>query len=227
MRPITTMADYDWIIFDSTGTLMTPDPEPADVYQATGKRLGSSLSLERVRTDLRAAMVRHFFGDTANAPTSDQAEFLRWKRIVADALSDVEGEALEIAFESLWHHFASPETWRVYEDVIPTLDRLKSRGYSIAIASNFDGRLRTVMAGLGIDHCFDQVFVSSDLGWSKPNVRFYDTAAKRLDASDRSRLLMIGDTPRGDVDAAQQAGWDARLLVRDRANALLELTADL
>ncbi|MCA9138210.1 MAG: HAD-IA family hydrolase [Planctomycetales bacterium] len=221
------MAAHDWIVFDSTGTLMTPDPEPAIVYQSTGRRLGSRLTIPQVRDDLKSAMLRHFFGDTANAPTSEQAELLRWRRIVADTLSDLRGEILETAFQSLWHHFASSETWRIYPDVVPTLTRLKSSGYSIAIASNFDGRLRSVMAGSGIQDCVDEVFISSDLGWSKPNTLFYDSAAERLGASDRSRLLMIGDTQRGDVDAARQAGWDARLLVRDRSDALLELTEDL
>ena len=221
------MNAYDWIIFDSTGTLMTPDPEPACIYQATARRLGSRLDVEQIRVNLRAALVRHFFGDTSGQPTDEDAELLRWRRIVADALPDLRGDQLRHAFDSLWNHFASAETWRLYDDVLGTLDRLKSEGYLIAVASNFDARLQSILSGMKIQDRFDDVLISSKLGWSKPNTQFYDAAAIRLCAADRSRLLMIGDTHRGDVLAAQAAGWNARHLVRDHDGALSNLTSDL
>ncbi|MCS7471709.1 HAD family hydrolase [Stieleria sp. ICT_E10.1] len=234
--PITPMNAYDWILFDSTGTLLTPDPEPARAYHAAAVALGSEHSFEAVRQNLKAAMKRHFFGDTVDQPTDEAAERRRWRRIVADTIGDLppdlppgdlDGLAGDGVFGSLWNHFAAADAWRLYEDALPAIERLKSKGYAIAVASNFDLRLRTILEGMGITHYFDAVLISSELGWSKPNTRFYDAAVSRIGITDRSRLLMIGDTKRGDVDAARQAGLDARLLVRDRPDALLRLTNDL
>lgn len=221
------MNPYDWIIFDSTGTLMTPDPEPAVAYHAFGSDSGSRRSVDQIRGDLKAAMRRHFFGETALNPTDESAELVRWKRIVADTLPDIPRDAFEPMFGKLWNHFASSAAWRLYDDVLPTIDRLRKKGYSIGIGSNFDRRLPMVLEGKGVIERFDQVLTSSDLGWSKPNPKFYEVATSRLGAQDRSRLLMIGDTERGDVTAPRESGWHARLLVRDGDGALLNLTNDL
>lgn len=221
------MQDFDWVIFDSTGTLMTPHPEPAVVYHAVAQQLGSAADVSKVRTDLKAAMKRHFFGETAAEPTNEDHEYRRWNRIVTDTLQDLDRDRLDRAFEQLWSHFALPDSWQLYSDVERTVARLRDRGYRTAIASNFDARLIPILSGLGVEPLFDQVLVNSDLGYSKPSTRFYELAAERLNQVDPSRLLMIGDTYAGDVEAARNAGWDARHLVRDDDEALWRLTADL
>ncbi len=222
------MPRYQWIVFDSTGTLMTPDPEPAQVYRDAAARFADPGSIDEVRTRLKAALRRHFFGETATAPTSEAFELQRWRQIVADTLGGgIPRNDFQSAFEALWQHFADAAAWRLFADVTDTLQRLRRQGYSIAVASNFDGRLRPILAGLGLEALVDEVLISSDLGFSKPNPQFYTAAAERLGAGDCRRLLMIGDTYEGDVAAARQSGWDARHLVRDRPDALAELTSDL
>ena len=221
------MSRLQWIVFDSTGTLMTPAPEPAQIYHQTAAKFGSARSVDQVRDDLRAAMRRHFFGDSVDDPTDEGFERERWRRIVADTVPEIDRANFDTAFQSLWQHFAEPSSWHLFGDVTATLRRMRSRGYRIAIASNFDARLRPIVAGLGLDELVDEILISSDLGFSKPSTQFYRMAADRLQASVPESLLMIGDTYRGDVEAAERAGWRARHLVRDRDDALWQLTADL
>ena len=78
-----------------------------------------------------------------------------------------------------------------------------------------------------IESNFDEILISSQLGWSKPNPKFYHASRTQLGSPDPSRVLMIGDTHQGDVAAAKSAGWHARHLVRALVNALADLTADL
>ncbi len=221
------MKRYDWIVFDSTGTLMTPDPEPAAVYHQVAAQWGCVTDLDQVRVNLKAAMAEHFFADTAFDPTTEENEWERWNKIVADTLPGLDPAVFPSAFSSLWKRFAAAEAWRLFDDVLPAIERLRSAGYSLAIASNFDRRLGMILDEMGVADRFDRVLISSDLGWSKPNKAFFDAARDRLHGSDSHRLLMIGDTKRGDVDAAVEAGWDARLLVREKEDALLRLTEDL
>lgn len=221
------MSHYQWIVFDSTGTLMRPVPEPAQVYHQAAVAFGSNRTVDQVRAALRSAMLRHFFGDTIDAATDEDFEWERWRKIVADTLPEIRGTEFDEAFTSLWQHFARPDAWQLFADVVPTLERIRRRGYSIAVASNFDARLRPIVQGLQLEALVDEVLISSDLGFSKPSTRFYQSAAARLGVSDTEALLMIGDTHRGDVEAATDAGWQARHLVRDRPDALLALTSDL
>ncbi|MEM0925275.1 MAG: HAD-IA family hydrolase [Planctomycetota bacterium] len=219
--------DFDWIVFDSTGTLMAPKPEAASVYLSIGAQFGLDLSLDSVRSSLRQSIRNHFFGDRIEQPTDESLEDIRWRRIVSDVLPGLDGDRFEDAFHTLWHQFADASSWELFDDVHEVLGRLRQRGYRIAAASNFDRRLRGIARDLGLAEKLDEILISSELRFSKPNTKFYDRATERLGARDRSRLLMIGDTFRGDVEAARAAGWKARHLIRDQEDALLTLTADL
>ncbi len=222
------MKRYDWIVFDSTGTLMEPCPSAASVYHELGQRYGDLQSADEVKQRLKAAISQHFFGDGTDAPTDENRELARWRSIVADTLPGVRESEFETLFHELWHRFATAENWRLFDDALPVLDRLKASGYQLGLASNFDLRLATITEQLEIFGHFDQMLISSQVGWSKPSRHFYGSATRQLQMEkQRDRILMIGDTLAGDVIAAKEAGWDARHLVRDHETALIELTKDL
>ncbi|MEL6106362.1 MAG: HAD-IA family hydrolase [Planctomycetota bacterium] len=220
------MNPFDWIVFDSTGTLMIPSPEAAEVYAAVSSRYGAEATIDDVRTRLKAAIHRHFFEGNEGSGTNQNHERERWKKIVRDSVG-LAGATLDLAFAELWRHFASAQHWRLYDDVELTIKRLRGKGYRIAVASNFDERLTAILQEMQIEDWFDAVLISAELGWSKPNTKFYDAATERLGATERNRLLMIGDTERGDVLAAKQAGWQARHLIRAGDESLSQLVADL
>ena len=54
--------------------------------------------------------------------------------------------------------------------------------------------------------CFERVFISEDVGFVKPDKRFFERVANRL--PDRGRALFIDDQPRN-IEAARQAGMQA------------------
>ncbi|MCC9599390.1 HAD-IA family hydrolase [Stieleria sp. JC731] len=221
------MLEFDWIVFDSTGTLMRPEPDAASVYHQFGSQFGLNVGVDVVSQRLKSAMVKHFLGENANAPTDDEVEYRRWRQIVADTLPEIPADSFESTFRALWQTFAEPESWTLFDDVVPTLSRLKQRGYSVAVASNFDERLPPIVRALGLETYVDQILISSELGFSKPNLQFYQTAMNKLGAVHPDRVLMIGDTFVGDVQAPQQFGWHARHLVRDCPDAMSQLTEDL
>ena len=218
---------YDWVFFDSTGTLMHPVPEPAEVYHQVGQKFGSELSVPVLRDQLKQAMRTHFLGDTVDLPTNQDVERQRWRRIVVDTITDLPEAHLEEAFSQLWVRFSEADAWQLFADTVPTLQRLKAAGYKIALASNFDQRLVQILHQMQLMERFDRIVISADLGWSKPSKKFYEAAQQAVSAPDVSRLLMVGDTFQGDVETPRSVGWDARHLVRDQDNALAELLSDL
>ena len=68
-----------------------------------------------------------------------------WKKIVLTASSSFKATHWTAAFSELWQHFASAQHWRLYDDVAPTIKRLRDQGYRIAVASNFDERLTSIL----------------------------------------------------------------------------------
>src|SRR5687768_14880222 len=154
-----------WVLFDAVGTLIYADPPVAEVYQAAGRKFGSRLEASEIQQRFRIAWAAEAeAGSSLTRPaTSEFAELARWRQIVAAVFGDVPPESAGRLFQSLWLHFACPQSWRLYGDVEPALRGLRQRDCRLGIASNFDGRLLKIVQSLsGLAAC-ERVFVSSQL----------------------------------------------------------------
>src|SRR5436190_12472008 len=131
------------VFFDAVGTLITPEPSPAEVYHAVGRRHGTRLPLGEIARRFVSAFRAEEVIDRENGWRTDEVrEERRWRDIVAAVLEDVvDGEE---CFRELWLHFSRPDAWRCLAGVGPTLAALEARGLVLGVASNFDGRLRGV-----------------------------------------------------------------------------------
>jgi len=203
-------AHPNWILFDAVGTLIFPDPPVAEVYRAAGLRFGSRLAADEIPSRFRAALAASY---SSCLPTSEPSERIRWQQIVGTVFDDVPDRCGEL-FEQLWQHFADPQHWRLFDDVAPVLKQLHGRGHKLGIASNFDGRLRQIVAGHPPLAACQPIFVSSEVGFTKPDPRFFAAIAQQLAAAP-AEILLIGDDETADVVAARAAGWRARLLCRN------------
>lgn len=198
-----------WVLFDAVGTLIYPDPPVAHVYQAVAARFGSRLSMKEIDARFRRSLAAE---QTCGAPTSEANERERWRRIVGAVIDDVPADGNAV-FEQLWTHFAQPQSWRLFADVQMTLARLHQRGYRLGIASNFDDRLNEVVRGHSGLARLEIVFVSSDLGFTKPHLQFFRAVEERLGA-ERAQIALVGDDEVSDVQGATAAGWRAIRLDR-------------
>jgi putative hydrolase of the HAD superfamily len=206
------------IVLDAVGTLIEPAPAVADVYLDAGSRQGITLDREEVLGRFR----RHFRDDELDESrgpmvTDEQLECRRWRRIVANVLREVPDP--ERAFTELWSHFARPEAWRCFPDVGPAVRSLVAAGVPIRIASNFDSRLRGVVAGLPeIAGLQGMLVISSEVGYRKPHPAFYLAACESLGLAPR-HVLFVGDEPENDVHGPRRAGLNGLLLDRSGKRA--------
>ena len=91
---------------------------------------------------------------------------------------------------------------------------LRQRGYRLGIASNFDARLRRVVSGNTTISALEQIFVSSEIGYVKPDPRFFAAVQQRLGAAPE-QIMLVGDDELNDIAGAAAAGWRNVLLSRD------------
>jgi putative hydrolase of the HAD superfamily len=146
--------------------------------------------------------------------TNETIEFARWRQIVRGTLFDLDERSSACAFNDLWNHFADPRHWRAYPDVLGIPDQFAARGVRLAVASNLDARLEPILHHLFGEGAFEQIFVSSRIGWSKPDPRFFKEVARLLGCDEPGMICMIGDDPVNDVQAPLEVGWNARLIAR-------------
>jgi len=200
------------IVFDAVGTLLHADPPVADVYHLAGWQHGSQLDRGEVGRRMRAAFAASEAGEgLVREPTSESNERERWRRIVTSVFDDVAD--VGPLFRTLWQHFSEPEHWRLFDDAALVLSELADRGYRLAIASNFDRRLLAIVqADPILRHC-ERCFISSEIGYPKPDGRFFAAAAAQLDLPP-DEILLVGDDWTNDILGARAAGWQAIWLDR-------------
>ena len=107
--------------------------------------------------------------------------------------------------------YADPNHWRLFDDTLPALRLLSSRGWTHVVLSNHVPELARIISALGLDGLVERVFNSADSGYEKPNPRAFEALLEALARPEK--VWMIGDNPEADVRGAEGAGIPA-ILVR-------------
>lgn len=115
------------------------------------------------------------------------------------------------AAEPFKHAFRA--AWGTTHALVPgakeTLEALKNKGYRLFAASNSFGHLqRSRLSHAGLLDYFEDTYISMDIGFDKPDLRFYEAALRRC-GLQASEVLMVGDSMTTDIIGARAAGIDA------------------
>jgi putative hydrolase of the HAD superfamily len=202
------------VVFDAVGTLIFPDPPAPVVYAEVGRRFGQRLDGRAIRPRFAAAFARQEAVDQElGLRTSEERELERWRRIVAEVLDEVSDA--DACFQELFEHFRRPDAWRCDPDAAAVLDALAQRGYVLGMASNYDRRLRSVVAGLPALKPIQRLIISSEVGWRKPAPPFF-AAVCRAVGLPAEQVLFVGDDRANDFNGARAAGLEALLVDPNR-----------
>jgi putative hydrolase of the HAD superfamily len=215
------------IFFDAVGTLFYLSKSVGYHYALVGKEIGLTLDI---------GQLDHAFGSAWNRmPKRKPIDHPRenddrdWWRELVDLVLDQVAPSLgefdrDNFFEIAYEHFAEPGVWQLYPEVVEVVAKLQPQ-FTLAVISNFDGRLRFVLEHLGMSKFFKHIFISSELGADKPDPDIFRRALKIADFS-AADVLHVGDDPERDWKAASTAGLAIFRLNREH-NSLRDLLAFL
>lgn len=86
---------------------------------------------------------------------------------------------------------------------------LKDCGLTLAIATNgLPAAQRGRYTRTGLDKLIPHLFISMELGVQKPLAAYFDKVCDALGVTDRSRVVMVGDSLTSDVQGGNNAGID-------------------
>ncbi|MGB3730176.1 MAG: HAD family hydrolase [Thermodesulfobacteriota bacterium] len=96
-----------------------------------------------------------------------------------------------------------------------TLEYIKTQGYRTAIVSNFDYAPTAYMLlnKFEITNLFEEIIISEEVGWRKPNHIIFETALKKLEVLPVDALF-VGDNYHADVVGSKAVGMDAAWINR-------------
>ena len=199
------------VTFDVGGTLIKPWPSVGHVYASVAATHGwPGIPPETLNRNFSAAWraLKRFRHSRAE-----------WEGLVLSTFDGyLAGRSIRTIFPDLYRHFAEPVAWHLFDDVVPTLKRLRRRGIKLGIISNWDRRLSALLRQMRLHDYFDEVVVSCYAGVCKPSRAIFEKAARRLGVPPRG-IVHVGDRPDADVRGAHVAGMHAVLLQRGRATS--------
>jgi putative hydrolase of the HAD superfamily len=100
-----------------------------------------------------------------------------------------------------------------YPDALQVLPKLRARGLKLAVISNWDISLSSVLSVTGLSPLLDEVLTSAEVGRAKPHPDIFMAGLARLQMRP-GEALHVGDSAQADVAGAQAAGISAVLLCR-------------
>jgi putative hydrolase of the HAD superfamily len=113
--------------------------------------------------------------------------------------------------------YVDPAAWELFDDTLPTLERLSGAGWTHAVLSNHVPELARIVDALGLRPHLAALSCSAETGFEKPHPRAY---AAVLDELQPQTAWMIGDNVVADVLGAEAVGIPAILVRRPDPRAV-------
>lgn len=199
------------ILFDFGGTLMYGRQDWAPVIAKADEDLtgylrsaGMEVNLNTFPTEFRRRLDEYFKQREQDLLETTYSFVLR-ELLTEKGYEDVPDTTIRSALDALFS--VTQTNWALEEDTIPTLQRLRIKGYNLGIISNAgdDADVQKLARGFGITDYFDFILTSAACSYRKPHPRIFELALSNWYCNP-NEAVMIGDNLDADIRGAQEAG---------------------
>lgn len=194
---------YTTILFDSDDTLLDFKSSERDaIYRAFEKaRLPFD---EDIRADYSEINHGLWKALERGEVTTDELLVLRFERLFEKYGYGYDPKEMN----DLYFHCLS-ETAFTMEGSIEILEYLYGK-YELDIITNGVGYIQTARLGnANIRKYINKLFISGEIGASKPSREFFDYVLDDIKEKDKSKILVVGDSLTSDIKGACLAGLDS------------------
>jgi putative hydrolase of the HAD superfamily len=217
------------VFFDAGETLLRPHPSFSELFSRTARAHGVDVSSDQVH-QVQSELAPHLVDLVEEA--EEEGEALRYE---GSSLSEKESEQFwmhlyrrllrelgisdEALVRRLFDVFSSSASYKLFDDVLPTLRAIEASGYRMGLISNFERWLEEMLVELEVGHHFEPAIISGIEGVEKPDPAIYELALERAGVPPE-RAVHVGDSPDMDVRPANAVG--IRGILVDRAGRYVQ-----
>ena len=199
------------VLFDWVGTLAHPEPDRPVVLARSAREVGVSLPLDKLLRGIHAAEDVIPKGVPARwREGAPENPFIRWWQVLSAEISVTIPPEKMLEITKRASKAARSARWVLYDDVLPTLERFKTRGLVLGLITN----LVLEGAGTGLDSYLNFVVTSKEVGADKPEPAIFLAALGRA-GTKPGETVYVGDQYRLDVLGARRVGINAVLIDRN------------
>ncbi|KAH9847634.1 HAD hydrolase subfamily IA REG-2-like protein [Lenzites betulinus] len=203
------------VTFDALHTLLTPRLPIYTQYAHTFAPFLGTLDPGAIKRSFKSALkqVQHEQPAYRGGAHDWWADVIRRTAVGAGADPAAVDASLGEIVPRLLARFSSREGYRLFDDAIPTLQRLRDLDIRTGLVSNTDARMRAVIEDLDLIPRLDTVLLSEEEGVEKPSPEMFDRACTRLGAKPEE-VMHVGDELECDYRGAIASGLHALLIRR-------------
>jgi putative hydrolase of the HAD superfamily len=209
---------YRAVFFDAGETLLSPHPSFAELFADVLAQRGTHVDLERV-DEARVAVGANFDDLVAQAGVKTWSTSPKLSRRFWGVIYGVMFEHLGIEdpegalFQGLYERFTRFESYRLFDDVLPTIHAIRATGIVVGLISNFEEWLEEMLTAWEVTKLFEPIVISGREGVEKPDPAIFRLAVERAGVA-AEHSIYVGDHPRIDAAAAEAVGMASILIDR-------------
>lgn len=143
----------------------------------------------------------------------------QWKRLELGEITraQVKVNRYQLLFDEFGIDLSPEKATKLYEkhlacghwfiDGAPEILKALYGNYRLYLVSNGskkvqDGRLKSS----GITHYFEEIFISEEIGFEKPNIEFFNYCFERIPNFSKGETIIVGDSLSSDIKGGIQSG---------------------
>jgi putative hydrolase of the HAD superfamily len=191
------------ILFDVGGTLLEGEMPWFDLYQRALSLAARPMALREMVAGYESA-IRNMVAAKQTAESASAGAARRLTHCLAEAFGLSEGRLRAAVDEVIFDH---PEALHLtcVAGAGDVLAELRSRGYRLAVVSNWSADLPLVLSRAELKEHFEAVFASEALGYAKPHSAAFLIPLDRLGLTP-GQAAYVGDLYDVDVVGAREVG---------------------
>jgi 2-haloacid dehalogenase len=193
---------YATYLFDLDHTLFDSDAAEAAAFDDTLKSAGADnpsdyfATFTSINTDLWAKVEQGVL-------SPNEVRHLRFEMLIE--ATDLDADGVELGDRYVRGMGNNGE---LYLGAMGVLDTLAASA-TLALVTNGIGEVqRTRIDRIGIEHHFDAIVISGEVGKAKPGTEIFDITFEQLGGPDKATALMIGDNLGSDILGGVNYGID-------------------
>ena len=191
---------YKYLLFDADDTVLDFRTAERAAFAAMSRECGIEFT-EELYSRYHVINAGLWKQIETGAITRDELKFRRYFELVGD-------EKLAVTMGKTYERLLGEQTAVI--DGAPEVCRRLSRDYRLFIITNGLAYAQRNRIGKSeVNGIFEDLFISEEIGYAKPDPRFFDAVCDRIGDADRSHYLVIGDTISSDISGAVASGIDS------------------
>ncbi len=194
---------YEFILFDADDTLFDFQKTAEKNFEQTCKKLGVPFKdgYYEIYRDINQNYWDLFSLGKVEKSVLKKMRFVDFGKAIG---YDVNADEFMPIYES-----GLAQISILFPETLPLLNAVKNLGLKIYLITNGLANVQRGRLKLsGIENLFDGIFISDEMGTSKPSKIYYDMVTSQIDGYDKNKAIIVGDSLVSDMPLGIQNGVD-------------------